>query len=57
LEKAGWRQVRRRGSHRIYRHGDCMVLAFHDREDLGRRALAKVAQQTSMTVDQLRRLL
>jgi predicted RNA binding protein YcfA (HicA-like mRNA interferase family) len=58
IEKAGWELVRIRGSHRIYRRGTVMVpFAYHDGADLGRTALAIVAKEFGMTVDELRRLL
>jgi predicted RNA binding protein YcfA (HicA-like mRNA interferase family) len=58
LEKGGWELVRIRGSHRIYRrHGAVVPFAYHDGADLGGPALAIVAKEFGMTVDELRRLL
>jgi predicted RNA binding protein YcfA (HicA-like mRNA interferase family) len=58
IEKAGWTLVRIRGSHRIYRKGGRTVpFAYHDHADLGGPALAVVAREFGMTMDELRRLL
>ncbi len=58
IEKAGWELVRARGSHRIYRRGSATVpFAYHDAVDLGGPALAVVAREFGLTVDELRRLL
>ena len=58
LENAGWELVRTRGSHRIYRKGNATVpFAYHDMVDLGARAMAIVAREFGMTVNELRRLL
>ena len=47
-----------RGSHRIYRKGSRTVpFAYHDGADLGGPAMAVVAKEFGMTVDELRRLL
>lgn len=58
LERAGWRLVNIEGSHRKYRNGQAIgIFAFHDREDLGGPALARVAREFGLTLDELRRLL
>jgi len=58
VERAGWTLVRTRGSHRIYRRGTALVpFAYHDAADLGGPAMAIVAREFGMTVDELRRLL
>ena len=42
----------------MYRRGTkSAILAFHDKEDLGGPALAIVAKQFGLTLDELRRLL
>jgi predicted RNA binding protein YcfA (HicA-like mRNA interferase family) len=58
IEKAGWELVRTRGWHRIYRKGSATVpFAYHDSVDLGSPALAVIAREFGLTVDELRRLL
>jgi predicted RNA binding protein YcfA (HicA-like mRNA interferase family) len=58
IERAGWELMRMRGSHRIYRRGNVTVpFAYHDGVDLGGPALAVVAREFGMSVDELRRLL
>jgi predicted RNA binding protein YcfA (HicA-like mRNA interferase family) len=58
LERAGWRLISIEGSHRKYRLGEAQaIFGFHDGEDLGGPALARVAKHFRMTVDELRRLL
>jgi predicted RNA binding protein YcfA (HicA-like mRNA interferase family) len=58
LEKAGWVQISMVGSHRKYRRqGAQAIFAFHDGEDLGGPAVARVAREFGMTVEGLRRLL
>jgi predicted RNA binding protein YcfA (HicA-like mRNA interferase family) len=52
LLRAGWRVKRSRGSHRVLEHPDPehpdFVWAFHDREELGPRILARVAKKTGL---------
>jgi predicted RNA binding protein YcfA (HicA-like mRNA interferase family) len=56
IEEAGWKLVRMRGSRRIYRKGNRTVpFAYHDGADLGGPAMAVVAREFGMTVDELRR--
>jgi predicted RNA binding protein YcfA (HicA-like mRNA interferase family) len=58
LEKAGWVLASIEGSHWKYRRGAALaIFAFHDREDLGGPAMAKVAKEFGLSVDALRRLL
>lgn len=58
IEQLGWQLVRIRGSHCIYRKGVKTVpFAYHDGADLGRAALAVVAKEFGVSVDDLRRLL
>lgn len=51
LESIGWSVKRQTGSHRILcRHGDeDVVFAFHDREEIGPRMLARLAKRTGLT--------
>ncbi|WP_421709362.1 type II toxin-antitoxin system HicA family toxin [Algihabitans sp.] len=50
LEKTGWHVKRQRGSHRVLaKPGQPnVVFAFHDREEIGPRMLARVARQTGL---------
>ena len=50
LERIGWRIKRQRGSHRVLeREGfSDYVFAFHDREEIGPRMLARVAKKTGL---------
>ena len=55
LERIGWREKRRSGSHRtLARDGwPDVVFAFHDREEIGPRMLARIAKQTGLSPDDL----
>lgn len=55
LLKLGWRLKRQTGSHRtLEREGwPDMVFAFHDREELGPRMLARIAKHTGLSADDL----
>ncbi|HUY08027.1 MAG TPA: type II toxin-antitoxin system HicA family toxin [Candidatus Dormibacteraeota bacterium] len=58
LEKAGWTEVRCRGSHHHFQKGELRAtFSFHDSLDLGKSHLEVVAKAFGMTVDQLRDLL
>lgn len=51
LLASGWSIKRQRGSHRILaksRHAD-YTFAFHDREEIGPRMLARIAKYTGIT--------
>ncbi|MBI2453963.1 MAG: type II toxin-antitoxin system HicA family toxin [Parcubacteria group bacterium] len=53
LLKLGWRIKRQRGSHRVLEkegHPD-FTFAFHDREEIGTRMLARIAKHTDLTQD------
>lgn len=57
LQRDGWVEVRRRGSHRVLVKGDRRVIfAFHDGADLGGPMMARVARQFGYSVDELCRL-
>ncbi|MDN5750074.1 MAG: type II toxin-antitoxin system HicA family toxin [Pseudonocardia sp.] len=57
LQRDGWVEVRRRGSHRVLVKGDRRVIfAFHDGADLGGPMMARVARQFGYSVDELRGL-
>ncbi|HEY2775411.1 MAG TPA: type II toxin-antitoxin system HicA family toxin [Candidatus Binatia bacterium] len=55
LLRKGWREKRRSGSHRVLSlpgHPD-FIFAFHDREEIGPRMLARIAKHTGLTADDL----
>jgi predicted RNA binding protein YcfA (HicA-like mRNA interferase family) len=57
LEKAAWTFVGMVGSHRKFRRGGrTKIFAYHDNVDLGGPALAKIAKDFALTLDDLRRL-
>ena len=55
LFKIGWRLKRQSGSHRtLEREGWAdYVFAFHDREEIGPRMLARIAKRTGLTPEDL----
>ena len=55
LNRIGWTIKRQAGSHRILeREGwPNFVFAFHDREEIGRKMLARIARHTGLTPDDL----
>lgn len=55
LRRIGWEIKRQSGSHRVLSRPDCpdVVFAFHDREELGPRMLARLAKHTGLTPDDL----
>jgi len=55
LIKIGWHEKRRSGSHRtLEREGwPDFVFAFHDRDEVGPRMLARIAKRTGLTPDDL----
>jgi len=55
LQAIGWRIKRQTGSHRVLvRDGwPDFVFAFHDREEVGPRMLARIARRTGLTPDDL----
>lgn len=56
LQRAGFVEVRRTGSHRILRHQDGrrLVFAFHDAERIGPKMLARVARRAGLAIEDLR---
>ena len=57
LERDGWSEIRREGSHRRLSKGNVeKTWAFHDGRDLGKIEMSKIARQFGYTFDQLRRL-
>jgi predicted RNA binding protein YcfA (HicA-like mRNA interferase family) len=55
LLRIGWSIKRQSGSHRtLQRPGfPDVVFAFHDREEIGPRMLARIAKQTGLTPEDL----
>ena len=55
LERLGWTTKRQSGSHRtLERPGwPDFVFAFHDREEIGPRMLARIARHTGLTPEDL----
>ena len=55
LKRIGWAVERQRGSHRtLKREGSPpYVFAFHDREEIGPRMLAKIAKRTGLRPEDL----
>lgn len=50
LIRIGWRVVRQRGSHKILARDGWpnFVFAFHDREEIGPKMLARIAKHTGL---------
>jgi predicted RNA binding protein YcfA (HicA-like mRNA interferase family) len=55
LLKKGWSLKRQSGSHRILSTDDWpdFVFAFHDREEIAPRMLARIAKHTDLTPEDL----
>jgi predicted RNA binding protein YcfA (HicA-like mRNA interferase family) len=55
LRSIGWTVKRQSGSHRTLSRGGWpdMVFAFHDREEIGPRMLARIAKLTGLTPNDL----
>jgi len=51
LQRIGWSIKRQSGSHRTLQRAGRpdVVFAFHDREEIGPRMLARIAKQTGLT--------
>lgn len=57
LERAGFRFVRQRGSHRIYQKGNRGVTVPHHSKDLKRGTLKAIIEQSGLTVEKFLELL
>ena len=60
LQRAGWREARRRGSHVILHHANRrgrVVVSIHAGETLKPKTLLSILDQASVTVDEFRGLL
>ena len=55
LERIGWSVKRQRGSHRVLeREGwSNFVFAFHDRDEIGPKMLARIGRRTGLSPDDL----
>jgi predicted RNA binding protein YcfA (HicA-like mRNA interferase family) len=55
LEKIGWKEKRRSGSHRTLSRTNWpdVVFAFHDGEEIGPRMLARLAKVTGLRPEDL----
>jgi predicted RNA binding protein YcfA (HicA-like mRNA interferase family) len=55
LLRIGWSIKRQSGSHRVLERVGWpdFVFAFHDREEIGARMLARIAKRTGLTPDDL----
>lgn len=55
LNRIGWQTKRQSGSHRVLERPGWpdVVFAFHDREEIGPRMLARIAKRTGLTPDDL----
>jgi predicted RNA binding protein YcfA (HicA-like mRNA interferase family) len=55
LESVGWRIKRQTGSHRVLTRAGWpdFVFAFHDREEIGPRMLARIGRQTGLSPEDL----
>ncbi len=55
LHRIGWTVKRQRGSHRVLSRPGWpdYVFAFHDREEIGPRMLARVAKRTGLRPEDL----
>jgi len=51
----GWTTKRQSGSHRVLQRAGSadFVFAFHDRDEIGPRMLARIAKKTSLTPEDL----
>ena len=57
LEKAGFRQVRQRGSHVQFKRGNLLVTVPNHPGDLNPQVLRSILRQSQMTQDELLALL
>jgi predicted RNA binding protein YcfA (HicA-like mRNA interferase family) len=55
LMRIGWEQIRQTGSHRVLRRVGWpnYVFAFHDRDEIGPKMLARIARHTGLKPDDL----
>lgn len=55
LEKIGWEVLRQKGSHKVLSRKGCenYVFAFHDRDEIGSKMLARIAKKTGLKSEDL----
>jgi predicted RNA binding protein YcfA (HicA-like mRNA interferase family) len=55
LSRRGWTIKRQTGSHRVLQRAGSpdFVFAFHDRDEIGPRMLARIAKHTGLSPDDL----
>ena len=55
LQRTGWHIARQRGSHRVpLKEGrPDFVFAFHDREEIGRKMLARIVRHAGLRAEDL----
>jgi len=56
LEKAGFRQVRQRGSHIQFKRGNLLVTVPNHSGDLNPQVLKSIIRQSQMTLDEFNNL-
>jgi predicted RNA binding protein YcfA (HicA-like mRNA interferase family) len=56
LQRCGFDVARTRGNHRFLKHSDgrTMVFAFHDRETIGPRMLARILRDARIPLGEIR---
>ncbi len=56
LLRIGWTLKRETGSHKVLQHPEHpdFVFAFHDREEIGPRMMARIARKTGLKPEDLR---
>ncbi len=59
LEQFGFREVRRKGSHRIFQHEDgrSTVVPHHGSEDIGRGLLRAILRESDIPLDDFLKVL
>lgn len=54
LRRIGWDELRSTGSHRVLvKNGQRYIFAFHERDEIGPRMLARIAKHTGLKPDDL----
>ncbi|TSC97271.1 MAG: hypothetical protein CEN88_87 [Candidatus Berkelbacteria bacterium Licking1014_2] len=56
MEKAGFVYIRQKGSHRIFRKGDRLLVIPHHNKDLKRPTLKGIIEQAGMTEEEFIKL-
>ena len=52
LEKAGFVFIRQKGSHRIYREGNRLLVVPHHNKDLKKPTVRSIIEQSGMTAEE-----